>query len=225
MNWTKWITGLLLCAGSVLPLRAQFASDIVNGLTNVVLPAVSGNPSYKGYVESDFTLGVGAYRTNFITLATSQGYQFAPWFYMGAGIGVDVLWTSTEAGWGRGWVDQSPELYNHEKTETAVMIPIFTDFRFILGAQTSPGFFINLRLGAAFLCNDSYVQVADGFFTNRSYFYLQPAVGVRIPINRTKPRQAVDIGLHYRLMTADYWAGWQRNAAINGLGLNISYEW
>lgn len=69
------------------------------------------------------------------------------------------------------------------------------------------------------------MKVADGFLTSNSYFYIQPSVGIRIPINDTNPRQAVDIGVHYRVMTSEYWDSWQYTAAINGLGVNLSYEW
>ena len=218
------VSVFILVFSSVLLVRAQY-SDIINGLTNAIMPAVSGSSSYKGYVEADYTQGVGNYKSNFMTVCTSQGYKFTPWFYMGAGIGVDLLWSTVQAGWGDGWSDQSPEWYNHEKTESAVMIPVFTDFRFNFGSQTSPSFFVNLRAGAAFLCSDSYVKIKNGYLTNNSYFYLQPSVGIRIPVSITKPRQAVNVGLHYRLMTSDYWCGWEHNAVINGLGANISYEW
>lgn len=228
MKTTLYLSLLLAAAGTAAisaPASAQYTSDIVNGLTNVVLPAVSGNAAYKGYVEGDYTIGLGSYRTTFVTLATSQGYQFAPWFYMGAGVGVDLLLTQTDGTWADDWAATNPTWYDHQKTEAAIMIPIFTDFRFIFGPQTDLGFFINLRIGASLLCTDSYVKVGDGYFTNDSYFYLQPAVGMRIPINKSKPRQALDIGLHYRFMNARYWSGWVRNSAINGFGLNISYEW
>lgn len=224
MNLRKLLCPLLGVLLFALSANAQIG-EIVNGLTNVAIPALTRGAGYKGYLEADLTFGVGTYRTNFLTLATSQGYKFNDWFYMGAGIGVDFLWSKINGGWGEHWADQRPEWYRHEHTTSAVMIPVFTDFRFIFGSQTQTSFFLNFRLGAAFLCSEDYVQIRDGYLTNRDYFYFQPAVGVRIPINRTKPRQAIDVGLHYRLMTGNYWSNWQRTASINGLGLNISYEW
>lgn len=224
MKRKKLLIGLLAGLGSVLPVSAQYG-EIVNGLTNVALPLIRQSAGYKGYVEADYTQGFGNYRSNFLTLATSQGYKFSDWFYMGAGIGVDLLWSKVDGGWGSGQQGPGQEWRSHELTSSAVMIPVFTDFRFILGDQTNASFFINLRVGAAFLCSDSYVEIRDGYLTDRNYFYFQPAVGVRIPVNRTRPRQALDVGLHYRLMTSDYWSNWQYNAAINGIGLNISYEW
>lgn len=215
---------MALAAAVSLPAAAQY-SDIVNGISNVIRPALVGGSSYKGYVEADYTQGFGKYRTNFLTVATSQGYKFTDWFYWGAGIGVDVLWSTVNTGWGDDWAASNHDWYAHEKTSSAVMIPVFTDFRFIIGSQYSTSFFVNLRVGASFLCSDSYVQIRNGYLTNKNYFYLQPAIGMRIPVNNENPRQAIDVGLHYRLLTSDYWSQWQYNAAINGFGVNIAFEW
>lgn len=224
MKLYKSLLTALLALGSILPGRAQIG-EIVNGLTNVALPAITQGAGYKGYLEADFTAGVGNYRTNFVTVATSQGYQLNNWFYMGAGIGVDMLWSTVNKGWANGFIGQDPSWNDHQYTSSAVMIPVFTDFRFILGDQRSTSFFVNFRLGAAFLCSDSYIKIRDGYLSNREYFYFQPAIGVRVPVSSTKPRQALDIGIHYRLMTSNYWNNWQYNATINGLGVNIGFEW
>ncbi|MCM1369344.1 MAG: hypothetical protein NC204_03120 [Candidatus Amulumruptor caecigallinarius] len=211
-------------AGGITGASAQIA-DVVNGLTNVAIPAMRRGSGYKGYIEADFTEGFGRYRSNFVTLATSQGYMVNKWLYVGAGIGVDFLWSTVDTGWGSDWSASNPEWYAHEHTSTAVMIPVFTDFRFIIGGISNTSLYFNLRLGMAFLCTDSYVQIRDGYLTNRSYFYTQPAIGVRIPVSNDTPKKAIDIGIHYRLMASDYWANWQHNATINGIGVNIVYEW
>ncbi|MDE6007275.1 MAG: hypothetical protein K2G67_06960 [Muribaculaceae bacterium] len=224
MRTHKLFLAATFCLSTILPAKAQIG-EIVNGLTNVALPAITQGAGYKGYVEADYTAGVGNYRTNFATVATSQGYQLNNWFYMGAGIGVDLLWSTVNKGWGNGFNEMDSSWADHQYTSSAVMIPVFTDFRFILGQQASTSFFINFRLGAAFLCSDSYVKIKDGYLTNREYFYFQPSVGLRIPVSSTKPRQALDVGVHYRLMTSNYWSNWQYNATINGLGLNIGFEW
>lgn len=224
MKCKKLIIWILAMLGVFVPAKAQIG-DVVNGLTSVMLPAIQRGAGYKGYVEADYTMGVGNYRCNFVTLSTSQGYQLTNWFYMGAGIGVDLLWSEINSGWGDKWANNNPNRYKHEKTNFAFMIPVFTDFRFILGNQTDIGFYIDLKVGAEFLCSNSYIKIRDGYLTNQTYFYFQPAIGFRIPTCKTRPRQALDVGVHYRLMTSDYWCNWQRNASINGFGLNISYEW
>lgn len=224
MNRKKLMITLLTAIGSILPASAQIG-DIVNGITNAMIPAIRQGAGYKGYLEADCTMGVGNYRTNFATISTSQGYMLNNWFYMGAGIGIDFLWSTVNNGWGTDWSDSNPDWMAHQHTNHAVMIPVFTDFRFILGGFSNTSMFINMRVGASFLCSDSYVEIRDGYLTNRNYFYFQPAVGVRIPVNKTHPRQAVDVGVHYRLMTGNYWSSWQENATINGLGVNLSFEW
>lgn len=214
----------LAAMGAILPASAQY-SDVVNGITNVIMPAISGAKSYKGFVEADYTQGIGNYRTNFATISTTQGYQMTNWFYMGAGIGVDLLWSNVNDDWGNGWSRQSHDWNDQSYTSTAVMVPIFTDFRFRFGAWNAASFFIDLKIGAAFLCINDYVKIRNGYLTNTNYFYFQPAIGVRVPVNPNNAKQAINIGIHYRLLTSDYWSGYQSSVVLNGLGLGVSYEW
>ena len=218
------LTAALLALLAWLPASAQY-SDIANGITNVLMPALSGSSSYKGFVEGDFTQGFGKYRTSFATISTSQGYQFSNVFYMGAGLGVDLLWSNPDSGWGTGWQPSYPDYARHSSTTTSVMIPVFTDFRLTFGDKSQVGFFIDAKVGAAFLCTNKYVRIRNGYLTNTSYFYLQPSLGVRIPTNPQNPKQAFNIGVHYRLVTSDYWSGYQSNIVLNGVGVNVSYEW
>lgn len=214
---------LLICVlAACMGVRAQY-SDIANGIANVLMPAVSGSKSYRGNVEVDYTQGVGRYRTNSVTFTTSQGYQLTDWLYMGAGLGVDVFWSQVGPGWDAGW--SGPDWNRQSYTSRAVMIPIFTDFRFKAGSWKKPSFFADLKVGAAFLCTDDYVKIRDGYLTNTTYFYLQPSIGVRIPVNEANAKQALNIGVHYRLITSDYWSGYQSSVVLNGLGANVSFEW
>lgn len=221
--------GYITCAAiaallTALPAHAQY-SDIVNGITNALMPALSGSSSYKGFVEGNYSQGFGKYRTNFATISTSQGYQFNNWFFMGAGIGVDVLWSTVEQGWGDQWIDASPSWKDNSYTSSAVMIPVFTDFRFSIGNRSQTSLFIDLKVGASFLCTNSYVKIRQGYLTNTTYFYLQPAIGLRVPVNRQNEKQAVNVGIHYRLLTSDYWSGYQADICLNSIGLNVSFEW
>ena len=81
MKRKNLLISLLAGLGCVLPVSAQYG-EIVNGLTNVAMPIIRQGNGYKGYVEADYTQGFGNYRSNFLTFATSQGYQFADWFYI-----------------------------------------------------------------------------------------------------------------------------------------------
>lgn len=224
----RYLIPLSLCIlGAVaVPLSAEAQySKIANGLTNVLMPAVSGASNYKGFIEADYTQGIGYYRSNFATISTTQGYQFNNWFYMGAGLGVDFMWSYVQDDWGHTWQPGNPGWNNKDYASKAVMIPVFSDFRFTLGSRRQTSFFIDLKVGASFLCSDSNVKIRNGYLTNNSYFYLQPAIGLRIPVNSNDSRKAVNIGLHYKLITADYWGGWQSHIVQNGLGANLSFEW
>lgn len=204
--------------------NAQY-SDIANGITNVLMPAISGSSSYKGFVEADYTQGVGRYRSNFATLSTSQGYQVNSWFFMGAGIGVDLMWSYVSDDWGNGWSSSNMDRYDDTYVSRAVMIPVFTDFRFNIGPRNAASFFIDLKVGASFLANNKSVKIRNGYLTNTSYFFFQPAIGVRIPVNSNNYKQAFNIGVHYRLLTSDYWSGYQSSIIQNGLGAHIGFEW
>lgn len=204
--------------------NAQY-SDIANGITNVLMPAISGSSSYKGFVEADYTQGVGRYRSNFATLSTSQGYQVNSWFFMGAGIGVDLMWSYVSDNWGNGWSSSNMDRYDDTYVSRAVMIPVFTDFRFNIGPRNAASFFIDLKVGASFLANNKSVKIRNGYLTNTSYFFFQPAIGVRIPVNSNNYKQAFNIGVHYRLLTSDYWSGYQSSIVQNGLGAHIGFEW
>lgn len=204
--------------------NAQY-SDIANGVTNVLMPVISGSSSYKGFVEADYTQGVGRYRSNFATLSTSQGYQVNSWFFMGAGIGVDLMWSYVSDDWGNGWSSSNMDRYDDTYVSRAVMIPVFTDFRFNIGPRNAASFFIDLKVGASFLANNKSVKIRNGYLTNTSYFFFQPAIGVRIPVNSNNYKQAFNIGVHYRLLTSDYWSGYQSSIVQNGLGAHIGFEW
>lgn len=106
---------------------AQY-SNIANGLTNVLMPALSGSNSYKGFVDVAYTQGVGRYRSNFATISTSQGYQLNSWLFMGAGIGVDLMWSYVNDDWGNGWSQSNMDRYDDTYVSKAVMIPNFYRF-------------------------------------------------------------------------------------------------
>ncbi|MDE5807102.1 MAG: hypothetical protein K2H76_03230, partial [Muribaculaceae bacterium] len=146
-------------------------------------------------------------------------------FYMGVGLGVDVLFAHQDNSWGNNWTPNTGFDYNHSSTKTAAMIPIFTDFRFNLGNPAKIGFFIDLKVGCSFLMGNNYIEIGDGYLTNRQYFYLHPSLGVRIPTNSQNPKQAFNIGVSYKLLTSNYWSSWTRSVTLNGLGVNVGYEW
>lgn len=218
-----------------IPAMAQYY-ELANRLPGLIQPALSGSLNYKGFIETSYTQGLGHYKANFLTVSTSQGFRYSNWFYMGVGVGVDFLFSNVNDNWGDDWADSAnPESgfdTTHSSSVHAVMIPLFTDFRFNIGgnpvngvAGSSAAFFIDLKIGCSFLCSDDYIRINNGYLTNQEYFYLQPSMGVRIPVSRNNPKQAFDIGISYKLLTSNYWNRWQRSVTLNSLGVTAAFEW
>lgn len=220
------LLSLLLLLSAFIGAKAQYY-EIANQLPGLISPALSGSFNYKGFIEASYHQGLGHYKANVLGLSTSQGFRYSNWFFMGVGIGVDVLFSNP---------DNTPSFTdfhdlddsfdpNHKTITTAVMIPVFTDFRFNIGDASKAAFFIDVKIGCSFLCSNSYIRISNGYLTNQEYFYLRPSAGVRIPVNQQNTKQAFNIGVSYQLMTSNYWSSWNKNVCLSGLGVNASYEW
>lgn len=223
IGWIGIIMGII---GFSVPVSAQYY-EIVNQLPSLISPALSGSGSYKGSIEAGWSKTLGSRDADFLEFSTSQGYQYNSWFYMGVGIGVDVLFAHQNDGWGQGWYPGmgSGFDYNHSSTKTAAMVPVFTDFRVNLGARNKASFFIDLKVGCSFLMGKDYIEIGDGYLTNQEYLYLRPSLGVRIPTNSKNAKQAIDVGVTYKLLTSNYWNYWSRSITLNSLGVSVAYEW
>ncbi|MCM1291265.1 MAG: hypothetical protein NC201_03475 [Prevotella sp.] len=204
--------------------KAQYY-EIANQLPQLISPALSGSMNYKGFVDASFLKGVGSNQADILDFSTSQGFTYSTWFYMGVGLGVDIIFAHTDDDWGNGW--NNDPYRNHETTTTGVMIPLFSDFRFNIGgsSSSSPSFYIDLRIGASFLIGQDYIRINNGYLTSNEHFYLRPSIGVRIPINKEKPKQAINIGIDYQLLTSNYWNNWNNNVTLNAFGVNAAFEW
>lgn len=221
-KYLKQVSCIAVFLIAALPVKAQFY-QIANQLPGLIRPALSGSVNYKGYVDVSYLAGVGSQRVDFINVSTSQGFKYNNWFYMGIGLGLDVALSHTNPEFGP--INSSQNNYwNHSYKTTGIMIPIFTDFRFSIGSPSSTSFFIDARLGASFLMGDSYLAVADGFITNREFFYLKPSLGIRIPVSKSG-KQAVDIGMSYQLLTSNYWYYGSGHKTLNALGLTAAFDW
>lgn len=226
MNYKSTISAVIV----VLSMMFSFSNanaqyyEIANQIPQLIRPALSGSMNYKGFIEAGYNKTMGSYQADFLEISTSQGFQYSNWFYMGVGIGVDVLFAHKNDQWGD-WDSYKDFDSNHSSTTTMTMMPLFTDFRFNIGSGNSASFFIDLKIGCTFLLSDKYIEIGDGYITNQQYFYLHPTIGVRIPTNSRNPKQAMNIGINYRLMTSNYWNSWNRNVTLNGLGASLSYEW
>lgn len=223
----EYVVSTILVALSVMFTGRASAQiyEIANQLPSLITPALSGSMNYKGFVEAGYSKTLGHYDSDFIEISTSQGFRYSNWFYMGVGIGADILFSHKNDNWGNNWNDTRGFDTSHSSTTTAVMLPLFTDFRFNIGGDTGSSFFIDLKIGCSFLLSDKYISIGNGYLTNQEYFYLRPTIGIRIPTNSKNPKQAIDIGINYKLLTSNYWNSWSRNITLNGVGVSLAYEW
>ena len=139
---------------------------------------------------------------------------------MGVGLGIDIAMSNPQASGNNSF----PNYLDRPSTKTGIMVPVFTDFRFFFPSLTATGMYIDVRLGASFLMNDKYLAVGNGFITNREFFYLKPSLGVRIPV-KGSGKSAVDIGVTYQLLTANYWYIGSSHSTLNALGATVAFEW
>lgn len=198
-------------------MNAQY-TNIVNQAANLLQTAVFGGSSYKGFVDVSYLGGFGNLQADFVGVSTVQGYQYKNWFFMGAGIGVDYVYSKTDSNY-------SGMTGNRETRTSGAMIPLFTDFRFKIGAPTSPSFYIDIKAGGSFLIGKNYLAIENGYINGSEYFMLRPSIGLRVPVGANGKR-AVNIGLTYQLLTCNYW--WYNNSTsgtLNALGGTVSYEW
>ncbi|MDE6271818.1 MAG: YdgA family protein [Muribaculaceae bacterium] len=211
--------------GSSSSANAQYA-QIVNQIPELLSPALSGSMNYRGFVDATATFGIGNDRANFIGVSTTQGFQYASWFFMGVGIGVDVATSSTSDRYTSLRPDPG---YGPSMARTKAMIPLFSDFRFNFGSNSNASFYADIKAGAAWLLGNSFLELNNGSLSTRTQFILRPSIGVRIPVNKQKPKQAVNIGVTYQLITANnswgYWNNSYYDTTLNSLGVNVGYEW
>ena len=204
--------------------KAQFY-QLANTLTNVVTPAISGAGSYQGFVEAGYSHTLNPYPGDFVEISTTQGYRYKSWFFMGVGLGIDGLFAHKNDNWGQTW---QPPVKDRPIVSKAVMLPLFSDFRFIIGSvpsQAKASFYIDLKIGCSFLMSKKYVAIGDGILTNQQYFFLRPSVGVRIPVSKKNVKQAVNIGINYKLLASNYWIGYNNDVTLQALGASVAFEW
>lgn len=120
--------------------------------------APAGNiTGYRGFVDFGFTKGLGDSGENRFELTTSHGYQFTPYFFTGAGLGIHYymdMW----------WND-----------ENIPFIPLFIDLRGNL-MQGSIVPFIGLKGGYSLVVDDGLYGVG---------LYAAPSVGVKYMLSET----------------------------------------
>ncbi len=223
MKGFRYFITAIVIAMSSSNITAQYF-EIANQLPSLIQPALSGSLSYKGFVELSGSVGIGTNRATFAGISTTQGFQYADWFYMGVGLGIEVASASQADDH---FNDKYYDYTEYSDSKTKAMVPIFTAFRFNIGQKTATSFFLDLKLGAAWLLGDSYLRMNTGAMSNGTQFYFKPTLGLRVPLIANNTRKALNIGLCYQLLTAnDNYYRWQSgDVTLSNIGLSISYEW
>ena len=146
-------TLVMLCC---IPARAIYFDD--DGIQE----------GYRGFADFSYTLGVGDWGKNHdrIGIMTSHGYQIAPQFFAGVGVGFN---------------------YYYDGNDELCSLPIFAHFRSdILNNEITPyvdlrvgyslidvkGFYINPSVGCRFELNDNIgLNVGIGYTMQKAQFF------------------------------------------------------
>ena len=124
---------------------------------------------YRGNVEAGYSVGIGDYDFGRFEINTTHGYQFNPYFFLGAGTGIHFMSSYKTAG-----MDVALD-----ERESKVDIPVFANLRCnILNKKFSP--FVDLKGGT--------------FVTNNGGLYLVASVGCRYSINE---KYALNLSVGY----------------------------
>ena len=124
---------------------------------------------YRGNVDAGYSFGIGDYDFGRFEVNTSHGYQFNPYFFLGAGTGVHFMSSYKTNG-----MDIALD-----QRESQVDIPVFANIKCnLLNKRFSP--FIDVKGGT--------------FVTNNGGLYVCAAIGCRYTINED---YAVNLSLGY----------------------------
>ena len=117
--------------------------------------------SYRGFVDVGYSIGIGDYEFGRFEVNTSHGYQFNPYFFLGAGMGFHFM-SSYETNGMEIALD---------KRDSKVDIPIFANAHCNFSKKkVAP--FVDLKGGA--------------FVTNNGGLYANASVGRRFSLNESK---------------------------------------
>lgn len=219
----KFFAALVAVICLALPVRAQYY-ELANQLPSLLSPALSGSMNYRGFVQVHGLAGLGQARANFVGISTSQGFQYTNWFFMGVGVGIDAAIGNRD----HGTYSDSQWGYAPEGSDTRVLLPVFSDFRFDIGTGSPTTFFIDAKLGAAWLLGDGYLRLNSSgskLLSNATQFYFQPTVGLRFPVSSTNAKQAMTIGATYQLLTAGNNCYGGYSTTVSALGITVGFEW
>lgn len=129
---------------------------------------VSGK-CYRGFADAGYTIGVGDYKFGRCEINTSHGYQFSPYFFLGAGLGFHFMPEY-----------ETPNMsIPLDQRDSSVEIPIFANLRANF-TKTKVTPFVDAKVG-------TYVTKGSGLYASVS-------AGCRIATNQ---KQGVNISVGY----------------------------
>ena len=125
--------------------------------------------SYKGYVDAGYSIGIGDYEFGRVEINTSHGYQFNPYFFLGAGVGLHFMPSYETSG-----MDIPLDV-----RDSKVAIPVFANIR----SHFSKGKFA------------PFADLKGGtYITNGGGLYIIASVGIRYALN---DKQGLSLSLGY----------------------------
>lgn len=124
---------------------------------------------YRGFVDLGYSVGIGDYKFNRFEISTSQGYQFNPYIFLGAGVGFHFM-----------PYYETPDMsLPNEVRDRLIDIPLF----------------VNLHLNFTKTRVTPFVDAKGGVYvTNNGGVYANVSGGCRIAINEKK---AVSLSVGY----------------------------
>lgn len=185
----------------------KYKSAVGKGFYNELTSAIS--TGYHGFADFGYTIGFGDYELGRFELSSTHGYQFNPYFFIGAGLGIHFI--------------------SEYKTPN-MDIPL--DYR---DSQVDVPIYANLRLT---MINGPISPFIDGkcgyYLTHHGGLYLNASVGCRFS---TRGRQALNVYIGYsnenlEFETFDKFYSSQnmdykrskRNLSTEGITIKLGYE-
>ena len=119
---------------------------------------------YRGFVEWDYTLGVGNASIDRISISTSHGYQIAPQFFIGAGASFSYYYDYEAYGIPL-YVHMRSDLLNNEITP-------YIDLKVGYSIGDSEGIYLNPSIGCRFSLTENLgLSVGVGYTFNKVDIY------------------------------------------------------
>lgn len=153
------MTKLKLLCVLIMAFAINISINAQNYLTN----------GYKGYVDAGYSIGIGDYEFGRVEINTSHGYQFSPYFFLGAGFGLHFMPSYETSGMA----------IPLDVRDSKVDIPVFANVRSHFGKGKIVPF----------------VDIKGGMYvTNDGGMYVNASVGVRYALN---DKQGLSLSVGY----------------------------